>query len=89
MSRTFKSEDKVIEALVLLDRLGRSDDDNDSLGLGGYGSGISASAVVASGIADPLLNAPQPELEEFTDFLEQNGLAIETGAIVARTGVNE
>lgn len=89
MSKTFKSDDKVLEALVLLDRLGRSDDDNDGIGLNGYRSGVSASAVVASGITDPLLDAPPPELEEFTDFLEQNGLAIEAGAIVARTGANE
>jgi len=85
VKRLFRSEDKVTEALITLDRLGRNDTiDNalEDLEDGHPGNSLNSQAI-AGGLLDPTPPAPPDPEENLEDFLNQNGLAINAGAIIA------
>lgn len=85
VKRLFRSNDKITDALILLDRLGRNDSvDNalEDLEDGLPGNSLNSQAI-AGGLLDPPPPAPPPDVEEnLEDFLNQNGLAINAGAII-------
>ncbi|WP_409431960.1 hypothetical protein ACJ3XI_06970 [Litorimonas sp. RW-G-Af-16] len=85
MKRVFKSDDKVAEALFTLNRLSQtSQPDSDIDGDFTYGS-LNSQAVAGQVLQDNALSAPEPEAD-FADFLEANGLSVESGAIVIDSG---
>lgn len=85
MKRLMRSDDRVTDALVTLDRLGRNDTVNDTLEdlkNGKPGSSFNSQAI-AGGILEPVTPpAPEPE-EDIEDILKQNGLGASVGAIIA------
>lgn len=83
----FRSDDKVAEALVTLNRLGRVDNEDtleDDLRDGRPGYSLNAQAVAGGLLDTPAPLPPEdPTDGEFEDFLQQNGLTVNTGVIVA------
>lgn len=85
VKRLFRLDNKITDALILLDRLGRNDSVNNALedledGLPGKSLNSQA---IAGGLIDPTPPAPPPDPEEnLEDYLNQNGLAINAGAII-------
>lgn len=85
MKRLMRSDDRVTDALVTLDRLGRNNTINDTLEdlKDGRPSGAFNSQAIAGGILDPI-TPPTPEPEEnLEDILKNNGLDISAGVIIA------
>lgn len=91
LKKVFRSDDKVAEALITLNRLGRSDNrKNISDELEGNNDNLSLSArAIASGALDPSSTADLPQ-EQISDdleqFLNENGLDINAGIIVNSGG---
>lgn len=85
MKRVFRSDDKVAEALFTLNRLSQNDKlQNDIDGDLKYGN-LNADAVASQAFQD-LGSAPPEEAGDFTDFLEANGLSLDSGAIIIDSG---
>ena len=88
VKRLYKSDDDVTEALVTLDRLGRTDNvDNIDSALkdledGQPGSSFNSQAIAGS-VTTPQTPAPTESQENLEDFLNENGLSINAGAIIA------
>ena len=91
VKRLYKSDDDVTEALVTLDRLGRTDNvDNIDSALkdledGQPGSSFNSQAIAGS-VTTPQTPAPTESQENLEDFLNENGLSINAGAIIANQG---
>lgn len=85
VKRLFRSDDKITDALILLDRLGRNDTiDNalEDLEDGSPNYSLNSQAI-AGGLLDPSPPPPPPDPEEnLEDYLNQNGLTINAGAII-------
>ena len=91
VKRLYKSDDDVTEALVTLDRLGRNDniDNIDSAlkDLEDDKPGLSFnSQAIAGSVTTPQTPAPTESQENLEEFLNENGLSINAGAIIANRG---
>ena len=91
VKRLYKSDDDVTEALVTLDRLGRNDNiDNIDSALkdledGKPGLSFNSQAIAGS-VTTPQTPAPTESQENLEEFLNENGLSINAGAIIANRG---
>jgi len=85
VKRIFNTDDKVTEALITLDRLGRNDTLNRALE--GLENGLPGQSLKGQAIAGGLVDPAPPPMptepeENLEDFLNQNGLSINAGAII-------
>lgn len=88
--KVFRSDDKIQEALITLDRLGRSETEKEAADELGRNTGDLSYA--AQAIANGVLNGEVPELPEepvaddLEKFLNENGLGVNAGAIITTPG---
>ena len=91
VKRLYKSDDDVTEALVTLDRLGRTDNvENIDSALKDLEDGKPSlsfnSQAIAGSVTTPQTPPPTESQENLEDFLNENGLSINAGAIIANQG---
>lgn len=85
MKRLMRSDDRVTDALVTLDRLGRNNTINDTLEdlKDGKPGGSLNSQAIAGGILDPVAPPAPPPEENLEDILNKNGIDFNAGAFIA------
>lgn len=76
MTHVFKNDDKVIEALTTLNRLGTTNLNNNST--------FNTHAIASGTLNDQGVSTPTVT-NEFYDFLKRNGLTIDAGTIIIGT----
>jgi len=88
VKRLYKSDDEVVGALVTLDRLGRNDTIDsalEDLKDGRPGSSFSSQAIAGS-VTLPQTPEPTENPDNLEDFLNENGLPVNAGAIIPNRG---
>jgi len=88
VKRLYKTDNEIVEALITLDRLGRTDTIDsglEDLKDGRPGSSFSSQAIAGS-VTLPQTPEPTENPDNLEDFLSENGIPVNAGAIIPNRG---